>query len=82
VDRIWTVVVFPAPFGAEQREDRSLDDVQVYPVENGVIPVRLAQLGHINREWPEQCHGCLDSWVSRCVSTTVAEDADRSLSAR
>ena len=34
VDRIWTAVVLPAPFGSEQREDRSLGDVQVDAVEH------------------------------------------------
>jgi hypothetical protein len=72
----------PDAVGAEQRNDCSLGDVHVYAVEDGVVTVRLAEPGHVDRRWPDDCHDCLHSWVSRCVSITVEESADRSLVAR
>jgi hypothetical protein len=43
VDRIWTMVVFPDPFGPEQGVHRALGDVQVDAVEDQVVTERLAQ---------------------------------------
>ena len=43
VERIWTVVVLPAPFGSEQREDGPFGDLEVDAVEDDLVAERLAQ---------------------------------------
>ena len=55
VDRIWTVVVLPAPFGPEQGVDGALGDREVDAVEDDLLAVGLAQPGGADRG-PGTCH--------------------------